>query len=149
MQLKKCDNCGAPMLADAKGCGYCGAGEPQVFDPAHLASALAQELHDVKQFADRLARMLEKAFPAHTKLEHGGWFSKELRAIAVEVKVHQYHLDVSGKHPKARRARHVRGVKLKDDELALHDWLHALFVDLAELANELRKDREALQKVVR
>lgn len=129
-----------------EGCTYCGAGKAKVVDAVGLAQTLAQKTKDIHAFVEKLAETLESGFAAHTKVERKGLLSKKVHEINVEIRNHVYRLEVDGQHAKTHRAQHVRGVRLKDEQLQLHHWIEELSAALAQIANESEEARAALSK---
>jgi hypothetical protein len=149
----KCPSCGAPLVQQADGsCSACGV-DPFLVEVVGkkqaLAEAMASHLDDIHDFVGRLAVMLEEGFSEHTEIKKAGVFSKHIAEITVALKVHVYRLVVHGKHATGHRSRHVRGVKLKEETLAMGDWLNALSVDLEAIAAESQHARAALGRFVK
>jgi hypothetical protein len=148
-----CPSCGAPLVTQADGsCRACGV-DPFLVEVVGkkqaLADALASHLDDLQAFVGRLAAMLEEGFTEHTEIKKSGVFSKHVAEIAVSLKTHVYRLVVHGKHATGHRSRHVRGVKLKEETLAMADWLQALSADLEAVAAESQHARDALARFVK
>jgi hypothetical protein len=148
-----CPSCGAPLVTQADGsCRACGV-DPflvEVVGKKHaLADALASHLSDLHEFVGRLASMLEEGFAEHTEIKKSGLFSKQVAEIAVSLQTHVYRLVIHGKHAVGHRSRHVRGVKLKEETLAMGDWLKALSADLESIAAESQHARDALARFVK
>ena len=148
-----CPSCGAPLVTQADGsCRACGV-DPFLVEVVGkkraLADALAEHVNDVHAFVEQLAAMLSDGFAEHTEIKKAGLFSKHISEVTVSLKTHVYRLVVHGKHATGHRSRHVRGVKLKEDTLAMADFLKALSADLEAVAAESQNAREALSRFVK
>jgi hypothetical protein len=150
----KCASCGAdPMVpkVDDGSCSACGV-DPflveVVGEKKALAAALESHSHDLHRFVAELAAMLETGFAEHTEIKKSGLFSKHVSEIRVTLDHHVYRLVVNGKKATAHRSRNVRGIKLKEDLLALPEFLEQLSNDLTRVASESRAAQAALAKFV-
>jgi hypothetical protein len=153
MQAEKCPSCGAdPMqLAPDGNCGACGA-DPFVAQmlggQKALTKALAQHHDDVHAFVEPLASMLEDGFGERATVKRRGVFKKRVHEIVVDLEQHVYRLVVGDKAATAHRARHSRGIKLKDESLPLHRWLDELQRELLTVAQASRRAKDALTRFV-
>ena len=112
-----------------------------------LAASLRADARDLDAFVEALAAKLAAAFPEATRLERGGFRGGgRVRTIEVDLGEHQYRLDSRG--PKTSRARVVRGIALKNDELGLDEWIDSLARDLAEAAERSERGRVALERLL-
>jgi hypothetical protein len=154
-EAQKCKNCGADPLVpkvDDGTCSACGV-DPFLVDivgeKRALARALESHLNDMHQFVEELARMLENGFAEHTEIIKSGLFSKHISEIKVTLNQHVYHLKIHGKHAEGMRSRAVRGIKLKEEKLAMDTWLEELSNDLSAVAGENKQAKDALEKFIR
>jgi hypothetical protein len=153
MQAEKCPGCGAqPLTLTPDGnCGQCGV-DPFVADivggQKALADMLAAERHDVHAFVERLADMLEDGFGDKAEVKRRGLFKKRVSEVIVDLQQHVYRLVVGDHRATAHRARHSRGIKLKDETLELHHWLDELGRELATAARASQRAKEALARFV-
>jgi hypothetical protein len=150
----KCASCGAdPMVPRSEDgcCSACGV-DPflveVVGEKRALAAALESHSHDVHKFVEELATMLETGFAEHTEVKKSGLFTKHISEIQVTLNHHVYRLVVHGKKATAHRSRHVRGIKVKEDTLALPEFLEQLSSDLEQAAAANQQARNALAKFV-
>jgi len=112
-----------------------------------LAASLRADARDLDAFVEALAAKLAAAFPEATRIERGGFRGGgHVRTIEVDLGEHQYRLEARG--PNASRARVVRGIALKNDELGLDEWIDSLARDLAEAAERSERGRIALERLL-
>jgi hypothetical protein len=153
MQEQKCLACGvAPLtLAPDGNCASCGV-DPfvaqMVGGQTALTRALADHRDDVDAFIEKLAAMLESGFGEQARVKRKGLFKSRVCEVVVDLEHHVYHLVVADKQPTARRARHSRGIKLKDESMKLHHWLDELQRELQTVAQASRKAKDALSRFV-
>ena len=81
-----------------------------------------------------------------TQIERKGFFTKTVAVVRVEVKKELYTLVVDGTRAYTSRMHVVRGVKLKDEQLALGLWVQDLARSLARLAEENAQSAEMVQR---
>jgi hypothetical protein len=150
----KCASCGAsPFVprSDDGSCSACGV-DPflveVVGEKKALAEALESHSHDVHKFVLELAEMLETGFAEHTEIKKSGLFTKHISEIRVTLNHHVYRLVVNGKKATAHRSRNVRGIKLKEDTLAMPEFLEQLSADLAAVGAASAQAKRALAKFV-
>jgi hypothetical protein len=150
MQMVKCPNCGAAVATDSVGrnvgCEYCGYGRAKTLDAHTLATSLGRHANNIPALLETLATTLEGAFPGHTQVERKGLFTSHVAEVRVEIKHNVYRIALDKSHALATRTKVVRGVKLKDETLALHVWLEELSHSLAELAAENHDAHAALTR---
>jgi hypothetical protein len=153
-EAKKCASCGAPFVARVEDgcCTACGV-DPFLVEVVGqkraLADALASQAHDVHSFVQKLAEMLEEGFADKTEIKTSGVFTKHISEILVTLGSHVYRLSVKGKHATGHRSRHVRGIKVKEEDLELSKFLEELSDDLAEAGAQSRAAQAALSKFIR
>jgi hypothetical protein len=140
-----------PKVEDGT-CTACGV-DPFIVEVAGqkkaLATALEAQLEDLHKFVEDLAAMLESGFGEHTEIKKSGLFSKHISEIVVRLNHHVYRLTIHGKKAEGHRSRNVRGIKLKEEELAMPEWLKELSADLSEVAAENAQASAALSKFIR
>lgn len=153
MHVVQCPNCGAQMQynndGSTPGCHYCGYAKPKTLDSGTLAASLAVSLHDVPTLVQHLRQLLTHAFAQNTRIEETGFFTKTISAIHVEVKTNVYRLAIDGGRAHGSRTKVVRGVKLKDEQLALGRWVEELSRDLSAIADENQHSADALKRFLR
>jgi hypothetical protein len=114
-----------------------------------LAASLRADARDLDTFLEALATKLSAAFPDSTKVERKGFRgSGRVRAIDVELGEHRYRLEREPSGPSCSRARTVRGIVLKNDELGLDAWIDALAQDVSETAEQSERGRVALERLL-
>jgi len=114
-----------------------------------LAASLRADARDLDTFLEALATKLSAAFPDSTRVERKGFRgSGRVRAIDVELGEHRYHLERESSGPSCSRARTVRGIVLKNDELGLDAWIDALAQDVSETAEQSERGRVALERLL-
>jgi hypothetical protein len=116
-----------------------------------LAASLRADAGDLKSFVEALAVKLEGALPAQTRVERkGGLFSKEKRVsrVSVDLGDAQYQLDADSGRVQPRRAKVVRGIVLKTEEVPLNQWIDDLSRRLTEEAQRSEQARLALERLL-
>ena len=117
-----------------------------------LASSLRADLTDTKAFLGALAEKLGGALPQQCVVERkGGLFAKEKQVfrITVELGEHRYFIEqASHGGLRAGRAKVVRGISLKTDELPIDTWIDDLSRDLAAHAARNTQARMALERLL-
>jgi hypothetical protein len=94
---------------------------------------------------------LEGALPGQCRVERaGGLFAKRkrVRRIAVDLGDERFQLEHDDGRVETRRARIVRGIVLKTEELGLDGWIDALSVELAEQARSSERARLAAERLL-
>jgi hypothetical protein len=115
-----------------------------------LAASLRADARDLDAFVEALAAKLTTAFPQSTRVERKGFRGGgRVRALDVELGEHRYRLSVQSGRPACSRARTVRGIVLKNEELDLDEWIESLARDLAESAEQSERGRVALERLLR
>jgi len=115
-----------------------------------LAASLRADARDLDAFVEALAAKLTAAFPQSTRVERKGFRGGgRVRALDVELGEHRYRLSVQSGRPASSRARTVRGIVLKNEELDLDEWIESLARDLAESAEQSERGRVALERLLR
>jgi hypothetical protein len=136
-----CSACGVdPFLVDVVG------------EKMALAAALENHARDMAGFVAELCAMLETGFAEQTEVKKSGLFTKHVSEIRVTLGPHVYRLVLHGSGDKlkatAHRSRNVRGIKLKEDTLALHEFLAAMSEDLSRVATANQQAKAALARFV-
>ncbi|MBU2731624.1 MAG: hypothetical protein WCY91_10535 [Acidithiobacillus sp.] len=97
---------------------------------------------DMKAFVEGLASRLEGDMPGFVEVERkrDGLFAKtsHIEAITIHTDNNDYFLKQNGVHVSTVRAKTVRGVVLKHEDLPLSVWLESLVADLADLSGAMR-----------
>jgi hypothetical protein len=117
-----------------------------------LASSLRADLTDTKAFLGALAEKLGGALPTLCQVERkGGLFSKEkpVSRVTIELGEHRYTIEHAGHGGlRASRAKVVRGISLKTDELPIDSWIDELSRDLSAHAARNSQARMALERLL-
>ena len=118
-----------------------------------LAASLRSSGSDLDVFVEVLADKLEQALPGRVVVERRALrrFSKVKRVARVEVVLGDNRYSVVARNGvlETRRAKAVRGVVLKTEELPLEGWLEALGRELAVEAEAGEQSRMALDDLLR
>jgi hypothetical protein len=125
--------------------------ESEGWERVGVAAALAKQYsQDEREFLSLLAVFLEGALPNDTRVERKGWFGKKtVCRVAVALDEFNYVLDDPGRGPlQASRARVVRGVALKTEQLPVPQWIEVLSVAIDQRASTSQAAREALSKLL-
>jgi hypothetical protein len=116
------------------------------------AAGLRADGADVATYVEVLARKLEDALPAETEVRRRskGLLSREkvVEAIDVALGEHRYTLRRRGGGVEATRAKEVRGVVIKREDVELSDWVSQLTAELRALAADSSRAREAFERLV-
>jgi len=97
---------------------------------------------DMKAFVEGLAARLEGDMPGLVEVERkkDGFFAKtsHVQSITVHTDNNDYLLKHDGAHLSTVRAKTVRGVVLKHEDLPLAAWLESLVKDLDDLSGAMQ-----------
>lgn len=115
-----------------------------------VASSLRADAHDFEAFLEALAAKLNGALPDSTTVERGGRLKgRRVERIQVDLGESRYRLEVTkAGRPLGSRARVVRGIVLKNEELPLDEWIDALSRDLTAAAETSERSRLALERLL-
>jgi hypothetical protein len=116
-----------------------------------VAAALRSDLQDAPVFLEALAVRLEGALPSVVEVKRSsGLFgrTRRVRSVALTLGEDRFSVAAQGSGLLAERARVVRGIALKRDELALARWIDELARVLAEHAAEAAANRAALERLL-
>jgi hypothetical protein len=125
-------------------------GESEI-DVELVAASLRASSTDLNAFVEVLADKLEEALPDRVRVERRSkrMLAREKRVDRIECQLGEARYLLSTRDGiEARRARMVRGVVLKNEQLSLDEWLGALAVDLAGEARTNEEAQVALQKLL-
>ena len=115
-----------------------------------FAASLRADNTDVKAFLEALAVKLEGALPGLTTItRQGGMFAREhpVKEISVSLGEHQYRIGRDRQGPLvAQRAKIVRGIVLKTEQLAVDQWIDDLSEALVQVAGQSTQARAALER---
>jgi hypothetical protein len=115
-----------------------------------LAASLRADSTDLKAFLEALAAKLVGALPDQTQVtRHSSLFSREhpVREIMVVLGDNQYRLARERQGPlMASRAKVVRGIVLKTEQIPLEQWIEELAEGLALEAARSAQSRAALER---
>ncbi|MDX6645591.1 MAG: hypothetical protein QOK40_1318 [Miltoncostaeaceae bacterium] len=116
-----------------------------------LAASLRADAGDLGAQVEALAVKLEGALPGQCQVERAGGLlarRKRVRRIVVDLGDERFQLDLDDGRIAPRRARIVRGIVLKTEELGLDGWIDALSAELAEQAQSSERARLAAQRLL-
>ena len=123
-------------------------GEPLQVDM--LAASLRADATDLKAFLEALASKLAGALPMATVVtRQNKLFSKEhpVREIAITLGDYQYRIVHEPQRPLLTlRAKVVRGIVLKTDQLPMDRWIDELAGELAQEAAQSAQAHAALER---
>ncbi len=115
-----------------------------------FAASLRADYTDVKAFLEALAVKLEGSLPNNTTVtRHSSFFSREhpVKEIAVSLGDYQYRIGKERQGPlTAVRAKVVRGIVLKTEQIPVEQWIEELAAALAEFAAHSAQARAALER---
>jgi hypothetical protein len=116
------------------------------------ASSLRADAADARALAEALAAKLGEALPDQTRIRRrgGGFLSREKRLESVEVQLGEetFVLSLSGEKAETTRAKTVRGVVIKRQQLSLDAWLEALSDALGAEAQRSEAARQSLERLL-
>jgi hypothetical protein len=116
-----------------------------------VAASLRATAGDLKTFVDVLANKLEAALPGRVLVERKStrFLGKEKRVERIQCLLGEARYVLSMRDGiEARRAKEVRGVVLKTEQLSLDEWLGSLALDLAGEARTNEQAQLALQQLL-
>jgi hypothetical protein len=116
-----------------------------------VAASLRASSGDLKAFVEALADKLEAALPGRVQVERKstGFLSKQKRVAGLQCQLGDVRYSLSMRDGlEVRRAKAVRGVVLKNEELSFEVWLDALAHDLADEAQTSEQAQLALQQLL-
>ena len=123
-------------------------GEP--LEVEMLAASLRASSTDLKAFMEALAAKLEGSLPNQTTVvRHSSLFSREhpVKEIAVVLGDYQYRISREKQGPLVTlRAKMVRGIVLKTEQLPMMQWIDELAGALAQEATQSAQARAALER---
>jgi hypothetical protein len=128
------------------------AQEPEAdFDLA--AAGLRADGGDLQISLEVLARKLEEALPAQTRVERrgGGLLHRgeaRVRELRVELGGTRYQLALAGERVECTREREVGGISIKREPLEPGAWMSALAEELRGEAERSAEARQALSKLL-
>lgn len=115
-----------------------------------FAASLRADNRDVKTFLEALAVKLEGSLPNNTTVtRQSGLFSREhpVKEVAVSLGDYQYRIGRERQGPLvAVRAKVVRGIVLKTEQLPVDLWIEELSEALADIAGQSAQARMALER---
>ena len=115
-----------------------------------FAASLRSDYTDAKAFLEALAVKLEGSLPQHTiVMRQSSIFSREhpVKEIAVSLGDYQYRIGRERQGPLlAQRAKVVRGIVLKTEQIAVEQWIEELAAGLAQVAANSAQARAALER---
>ncbi|MHB8598699.1 MAG: hypothetical protein ACYDER_18020 [Ktedonobacteraceae bacterium] len=115
-----------------------------------FAASLRADSTDIKAFMEALAVKLQGSLPNQTTVaRQSGLFAKEhpVREIAVTLGDYQYRITREKQGPViTQRAKVVRGIVLKTDQIPLEQWINELASSLAEEASNSASAHAALER---
>ena len=116
-----------------------------------VAASLRASSSDLKTFVEVLADKLEGALPGRVLVERKSvrFLAKEKRVDRIECQLGDARYVLSTRNGlEVRRAKAVRGVVLKTEELSFDEWLGALAQALADEARTSEQARLALEQLL-
>ena len=124
--------------------------EPMSLQVDMLAASLRSDTTDLKAFMEVLAVKLEGALPDQTVVaRQSKLFSREhpVREILITLGDYQYRISREQQGPLfTQRAKVVRGIVLKTDQLPMEQWIEELAEGLAAHAGQSAQARMALER---
>jgi hypothetical protein len=125
--------------------------EESAWEKIGVAAALSRNYAENQMgFLERLASWLQEIMPNETKIKRRGLFSTgAIQKITLTAREFQYSLDVESNNTILfSRAKVVKGIVLKTEEISPEAWLAELGEFLEKQAEGNRKARETLAKLI-
>jgi len=114
-----------------------------------VAASLRADAADLRAFVEALTTKLEQSFPGRCRVQRAGLFGKgAVRQISVELGESRFVLTHDEGAVSTRRARVVRGISLKNEELGLDEWIDSLAAGVIAEAGRSERGRLALEKLL-
>ena len=115
-----------------------------------VASAMQNQFNrDQREFLPLIATTFEKSLPAETVVKTKGVFKKSVVGVQITLGEYRYQLEDGGSgNLVASRAKVVRGVSLKTDELAVPAFLEELMLAVEERLGSSEAARNALSAML-
>lgn len=115
-----------------------------------LAASLRADYTDTRAFLEALAAKLQGSLPDHTTIKrHSSLFSREHPVKEITVSLAENHYLINWERqgpPVAQRAKVVRGIVLKTEQLPVDEWIEELARALAAFAAQNAKAYAALKR---
>ena len=115
-----------------------------------FAASMRADNTDIKAFLEALAVKLEGSLPEHTKVtRQGSLFSREhpVKEVKVLLGEYEYRIGRERQGPLvAVRAKVVRGIVLKTEQISVEQWIEELSEALARVAAQSAQARVALER---
>jgi len=115
-----------------------------------FAASLRADSTDIKAFMEALAVKLQGSLPNQTTVtRQSGLFAREhpVRGITVTLGDYQYRIAREKQGPIfTQRAKVVRGIVLKTDQIPLEQWINELAASLAQEASNSAQAHAALER---
>jgi len=116
------------------------------------AAGLRTDGRDLATYVEVLARKFEDALPTETVVQRKskGFLSREKLVEGIEVTLgeQRYQLQRHARGVSAWRAKEVRGVVIKREELGLDAWVEEITSQLSEMAAGSAAARNAIERLV-
>ncbi len=123
---------------------------PEPLQVDMLAASLRADATDLKAFMEALANKLEGALPDATMVtRQNKLFAREHPVKEVVIMLGDYQYRIVHEPPKpllTLRAKMVRGIVLKTEQLRMDQWIDALAGDLAQEATQSAQAHAALER---
>ena len=117
-----------------------------------VAGALSQMYRqDTHGFLPLIAAFLEGALPAETRIERAGGLFQKVKPISCVTTAIGDQIYVIAEHRgtlAARREKIVRGIRLKSEELPIHEWLESLSADVVARAASDEAAMAAMRRIL-
>lgn len=115
-----------------------------------FAASLRADISDVNAFMEALAAKLSGSLPMQTQVSrHSSFLSREhpVREITVALGDYQYSIIKERKGPvQTSRAKVIRGIVLKTDQIPMDQWISTLARSLADELARSAQARVALEE---
>lgn len=115
-----------------------------------VAASLRADADDLRVFVEALTAKLEQSFPGRCMVRRAGFRGKgSVREVTVELGESRYGLTHDDGAVSTHRSSVVRGIVLRNDELALDEWIDSLAAEVVAEANRSERGRLALERLLR
>jgi hypothetical protein len=115
-----------------------------------VSASLRADSKDIKTYLELLAEKLTATYPGQVRVEKRGLLpgTKTVRRIVVLLGDDRYTIETDNWAITCLRSSMVRGVALKNDQLALDAWIDELSRSVVRQAEESEQGRLALERLL-
>ena len=115
-----------------------------------VSASLRADSRDIKTYLELLAEKLTATFPDRVRVEKRGLLpgTKSVRRIVVLLGDDRFTIEIDNGALTCLRSSMVRGIALKNDQLALDAWIDELSRSVVQQAEASEQGRLALERLL-